>query len=438
MKSFTEQYADKLIAPEEALFFVPDGSNLILSMGVAQPPALIRGLAAALAEADRRPMPIYYMHGSKALSDHLLVKGMVGKIIPRPLFLSSNDRAGIKHFTDPHTVEFVPAAFHQVGRLLTEQIEPDCFMATVSPMDKHGYFSLGTNPDYGASVIRKAKKVVVEVNRHMPRTFGECLVHISEVHGIVENDEPLAEIPDHEITETDLAIAKTIIDFINDGDTLQVGVGGIPNAVLHGLSNHNDLGLHSELFSPAMVDLIKAGVMNGKRKYWMQHRHVFTLALGNRECYDFLDDNPSVLGYPASWVNNPAIISKNPNMVSINAAIEVDLTGQINAEQINGTPFSGVGGQLDFVRGAYASKGGRSFIALHATAKNHTMSKIVPQLMGGAVTDTRMDTQYVVTEYGCVNLKGMSLRERARSLISIAHPTFRASLEEQGRALGLL
>ena len=438
MKTFAEQYHEKLIDPNEALDFVPDGGNLILAMGVAQPPALIKGLAHALGEATRRPMPIYYMHGSEVLSEHLLVKDMVDKIIPRPLFLSNHDRAGIKHFANPHTVEFVPAAFHQVGRILTEHIDPDCFMATVSPMDKHGYFSLGTNPDYGASVVRKARKVVFEVNPQMPRTFGECIVHISEVDGIVENDVALAEIADHKITPTDLAIAQTVVEHINDGDTLQMGVGGIPNAVLGLLKNHNDLGLHSELFSPAMVDLIKRGVMNGRRKYWMQHRHVFTLALGNRELYDFLDDNPSVLGYPASWVNNPTIIQKNPNMVSVNAAIEIDLTGQINAEQIDGSPFSGTGGQLDFVRGAYASRGGRSFITLQSTAKNQSLSRIVPQLKGGAVTDTRMDTQYVVTEFGCVNLKGVSLRDRARSLIGIAHPSFQAQLEEQARAAGLL
>lgn len=438
MKSVEQQYREKQIAPEEALFFVPDGGNLILAMGVAMPPGLIAGVARALLETDRRPMPVYYMHGSRALADTLLIKEMVGKIIPRPLFLSNHDRDGIKHFTDPHTVEFVPAAFHQVGRLLTEQIEPDCFMATVSPMDKHGYFSLGTNPDYGASVIRKAKNVVVEVNEHMPRTFGECNVHISEVHGIIENNEPLAEIPFHEPTETDLTIASTIAQYINDGDTLQMGIGGVPNSVLGLLKNHNDLGLHSELFSPAMVDLIKRGVINGRRKYWMQHKHVFTLALGNRELYEFMDDNPAVLGYPASWVNNPSIIRKNPNVVSVNAAIEVDLTGQINAEQIDGSPFSGTGGQLDFVRGAYASKGGRSFIALTATAKHQTLSRIVPQLKGGAVTDPRMDTQYVVTEYGCVDLKGLSLRQRAKALISIAHPSFRAELEDKGRALGLL
>lgn len=269
MQSFQGQYRDKCIAPEEGLSFVPEGGNLILAMGVAQPPGLIAGLAQALSSSYRPALPVYYMHGSQAFSEQLLVPSLVGKIIPRPLFLSKHDRDGSHHFADPHTLEFVPAAFHQVGRLLTEQISPDCFMTTVSPMDRHDYFSLGTNPDYGASVVRKASKVVVEVNPQMPRTFGECSVHISEVHGIIENDQPLAEVPVHAPNATDLTIASHILEHINDGDTLQMGVGGVPNAVLSQLYEHNDLGLHSELFSPAMVDLIKRGVINGRRKYWM-------------------------------------------------------------------------------------------------------------------------------------------------------------------------
>lgn len=217
-----------------------------------------------------------------------------------------------------------------------------------------------------------------------------------------------------------------------------MGVGGVPNAVLGFLSNHQNMGLHSELFSPAMVDLIKSGVINGRVKSWLQHRHVFTLALGDKAMYDFMDDNPSILGYPASWVNNPSIIRKNNNMVSVNGAIEIDLTGQINAEHLGGQPFSGTGGQLDFVRGAYASSGGRSFIALHSTAKQGTLSRIVPQLSGGTVTDTRMDTHYVVTEHGCVNLKGLSLPQRAKALISIAHPKFQQELEQQALVSGLI
>jgi itaconate CoA-transferase len=378
------------------------------------------------------------MHGSEVLSESLLIPELAGKVCPRPLFMSSYDRAALKRLPNRSLMEFVPATFHQVGRLLTEQIEPHCFMVTVSPMDKHGYFSLGTNADYGASVIRKAHNVIVEVNENMPRTFGECSVHISEVDAVVEYHTPLTEMPPHPPSSTDIKIARLIADRINDGDTLQMGVGGVPSAVLGFLKDHKNLGLHSELFCPAMVELIQAGVINGKHKTWMQHKHIFTLALGDKAMYDFMDDNPSIVGYPASWVNNPSIIQKNNNMVSVNAAIEVDLSGQINAEQLAGQPFSGTGGQLDFVRGAYASKGGRSFIALNSTAKKGSISRIVLRLEGGAVTDTRMDTQFVVTEYGCVDLKGLSLPQRAQALISIAHPDFREALVQQAIEQGLM
>jgi len=430
-------YQQKLIVSEQIADFLANDQNLILGMGVAMPPELIRGVSTALYSDQLKRLNLYYMHGSEVLSQTLLQPELADKVRARSLFMSSHDRAAFKQLAIPALVEFVPATFHQVGRLLTEQVEPHCFMVTVSPMDKHGYFSLGTNADYGASVIRKADKVIVEVNENMPRTFGECSVHISEVDGIIEHHTPLSEMPAHPPSTTDIKIARIIAERINDGDTLQMGVGGVPSAVLGFLKGHKNLGLHSELFCPAMVELIQTGVINGKHKSWMQHKHIFTLALGDKSMYDFMDDNPSIVGYPASWVNNPSIIQKNNNMVSVNAAIEVDLSGQINAEQISGQPFSGTGGQLDFVRGAYASKGGRSFIALNSTAKRGSISRIVPRLEGGAVTDTRMDTQFVVTEYGCVDLKGLSLPQRAKALIAIAHPDFREDLKQQALALGL-
>ncbi|CCK75798.1 acetyl-CoA hydrolase/transferase [Oleispira antarctica RB-8] len=431
-------YQQKLTSPENACAVLRDKQNLILGMGVAMPPRLVEAVANIIKGDDFSVLNIYYMHGSQVLSETLLKPELSHKICPRPLFMSSHDRAALKCLPNRSLMEFVPATFHQVGRLLTEQIEPHCFMVTVSPMDKHGYFSLGTNADYGASVIRKAHHVVVEVNDNMPRTFGECSVHISEVDAIIEYHTPLTEIPSHPPSDIDIKIAHLIADRINDGDTLQMGVGGVPSAVLSLLKNHKDLGLHSELFCPAMVDLIRTGVINGKKKSWMQHKHIFTLALGDKAMYDFMDDNPSIVGYPASWVNNPSIIQKNHNMVSVNAAIEVDLSGQINAEQIAGQTFSGTGGQLDFVRGAYSSRGGRSFIALNATAKKGAVSRIVLRLDGGAVTDTRMDTHFVVTEYGCVDLKGLSLPQRAKALIGIAHPDFREALTQQAMESGCI
>ena len=441
MSCWSDLYQEKCLSPEQAALKAADCTNLILGMGVAMPPRLIEATAAALKNDTLPHLNVYYMHGSEALEKNLLVPELHDKLTPRSLFLSGHDRKAIKNNAAVgfgHWIEFVPAAFHQVGRLLTENIEPDCFMVTVSPMDKHGYFSLGTNADYGATVIRKAKKVIVEVNRFMPRTFGECSVHISEIDALVEADVPLSEVPDFEASDLDIRIARQVAERIQDGDTLQMGVGGVPNAVLGMLEHHQNLGLHSELFSPAMVKLIQQGALNGRLKQVMQHKHVFTLALGDRAMFDFMDDNPSIVGYPASWVNNPAVIRQNPNMVSVNAAIEVDITGQINAEQIKGAPFSGTGGQLDFVRGAYGSHGGRSFVALHSTAKHDTLSRIVPELTGGTVTDTRMDAHHIVTEYGCVELKGLSLQQRVRALIGIAHPQFRDELMQQAQALGYL
>jgi itaconate CoA-transferase len=436
--NIVDAYQAKRRTPAEAALLISGSKNLILGMGLAMPPALMAAVADALRNDLIEPLNLYYMHGTAELQQSLLSPDLRHKVHPRPLFLSSHDRTTVRRQELAGWIEFVPANFHQVGRLLTEHISPDCFVVTVSPMDRHGYFSLGTNADYGASVIRKAKQVILEVNRHMPRTFGECLVHISEVAAVVEHNTPLGEVSTHAPTPADYAIAQRIAERIDDADTLQIGIGGVPNAVLDLLHNHKDLGLHTELFSPAMVKLIESGVINGSRKTWMQHKHVFTLALGNKAMFDFMDDNPSIVGYPASWVNNPAIIRKNRNMVSVNSALEVDLTGQINAEELDGLPFSGTGGQLDFVRGAYSAPNGRSFIALHATAKQGTQSRIVARLTGSTVTDTRMDTQFVVTEHGCVNLKGLSLQQRARSLIDLASPEFRARLEQQAQALGLL
>lgn len=429
-------YLKRKLSAHEAVETISGCRNLILGMSAAQPPALMAATADALRDRLIGPLNVYYLHGTEHLQQTLLAPDLIDLVTPRPLFLSHSDRAAIAQSNSTNWIEFVPAMLHQAGRLLTEHIDPECFFVTVSPMDRHGYFSLGTNADYGASVIRKARKVIVEVNRYMPRTFGECSVHISEIDHIVEHDQPLVEAIPKAPTEVDRKIAQQIIERIEDGDTLQIGVGGVPNAVLSGLKQHKDLGLHSELFSPAMVPLIQAGILNGRRKTWMQHKHIFTFALGDRALYEFLDDNPAIVGYPASWVNNPDIIRLNDNMVSVNSALEIDLTGQINSEQIGDRPFSGTGGQLDFVRGAYAARNGRSFIALRSTAQSGSVSRIVPRLLSGAVTDPRNDVQFVVTEYGCVNLKGLSIPQRAKALIQLACPEFREQLEREATSLG--
>lgn len=433
--------AQKTLTPEAAADSLEDGSTLVLGMGVAMPPAFMAALAERARERRRLSrLGVYYMHGSQATAETILKPELMDVLKLHVLFMSGHDRAfaqeGLKR--GEVWIDFVPSMFHQVGRLLTEQIEPDTFVTTVSPMDRSGHFSLGTNPDYAAELVRKARRVIVEVNSHMPRTFGENLLHISQVDAVIEHDAPLMELPSHAPGPEDIAIGKAIAGLIPDEATLQMGVGGVPEAVMAELRGHKRLGLHSELLSPPMIDLMRRGVITGEAKTIMRYKHVFTLALGNADMYDFMDDNPSIVGYPATWVNNPAVIRKNRNMISVNAALQVDLTGQVNSEALNGQQFSGTGGQLDFVRGAYLAPKGKSFIALHSTAKNGTVSRIVPQLANTTITDPRVDTQYIVTEYGMADMKGKSLSERAGTLIAIAHPDFRDSLAAEAKAIGLV
>ena len=440
MSLYNELYDAKKTSAHDAVASIADRSNLILGMSAAMPPAIMEAVASRAKQGWFTNLNVYYMHASEAAIESLFVPELMDVIKPHPLFMSGHDRHLAKqgYAQGQEWVHFVPCLFHQAGRLLTESISPDCFVVTVSKMDKAGYFSLGTNPDYGATVVRKAKRIIVEVNENMPRTFGECLLHISDVDMIVENSPPLMETIIGGGGIEDEKIGHFIAERIPDGATLQMGIGAVPNSVMGQLQSHKDLGLHSELFSPPMVDLIKRGVLNGRRKTLLPYKHVYTLALGDREMFDFMDDNPSIVGYPVAYVNNPSVIRKNENMISVNAAIEVDFTGQVNSESIGGHQFSGTGGQLDFVRGAYASPGGKSFIALHSTAKKGTVSRITATIKGGAITDPRQDVQYVVTEYGVADLKGRSLQERARALIDIAHPDFREELSKEARDMGMM
>ncbi|MBO6782848.1 MAG: acetyl-CoA hydrolase/transferase family protein [Alphaproteobacteria bacterium] len=433
-------YAAKRVTAEDAAASIANDSNLILGMAVAMPPAFMAALAERALQRDGlTDLDIYYMHASDAAAETILRPELMGVLHPHPLFMSRHDREldAAGRAQGKTWVHFVPCMFHQAGRLLTEGISPDCFVTTVSPMDRSGHFSLGTNADYGATLARSASRMIVEVNPNMPRTFGESLLHVRNVDMIVEHEAPLMEFGPAKPNTADVEIAARVAAEIPDRATIQMGVGGVPEAVMSQLRDHSDLGLHSELLSPPMTDLVRAGVITGAAKTLMPHKHVFTLSLGNREMYDFIDDNPSFVGYPAAWVNNPAVIRKNRDLVSVNGAIQIDLTGQINSESVGGHQFSGTGGQLDFVRGAYNAPGGKSLIALRSTAKDGTISRVVPQLNNAAVTDPRMDTHIVVTEFGSVDLKGMSLDARAKALIGLAHPDFRDELAAAERRMGI-
>jgi itaconate CoA-transferase len=322
---------------------------------------------------------------------------------------------------------------------MREHMQIEIAMTTVSPMDKYGYFTFGAINDYNAAAARACKTMVVEMNENMPRVYGDTLLHISEVDIIVENHVPLLEIHPAAPGPEDETIGRNIAEMVPDGATIALGIGSIPNAIGGYLAGHKDLGIHSGVFAPVMVHLIEKGVVNGRKKTLNPRKHVFVVAQGTRHLYDFIHDNPGMESHPASYTEDPAVIARNDNMMAVNTVIELDLTGQCNAEHMAGSQFSGTGGQLDFVRGAYNSKGGKSIQAFTSTARKGTVSRIVPHLKSGTVVSIpRMDVQYLVSEYGSINLKGKSTRDRALGIISLAHPDFRDGLLRAAEDMYLL
>ena len=425
-------YEKKLTTPEKAIGGIKNGSSLSFGMAAGQPPGLLTAIASRIRSGSLEDIRIYYKLAMKHAAETVLADDVLHAVHPCPLFMTDVDRRirDMQMRSGKKVLSYVPSYFYQTPRLFTEFIPIDTFVITVSPMDKAGYFSLGTNNDYASAVIRSCGTSIVEVNENMPRVFGDSLVHVSEVDKIVENHVPLLEPAEHPSLPEDEAIGKAVAELIPDGATIQLGIGGIPNAVCRYLGDHRDLGIHTELLTAGMADLIESGVANGRQKTLHRWKHVFTVALGTRRLYELMHDNPSMESYPASHVNHPAVIAKNTNMVSVNSAIEIDLYGQVSAESMQWHEFSGTGGALDFMRGAFDSPGGKSVLALYSTAHNGAVSRIVPRITS-LVTDPRMDTEYVVTEYGAANLKGKSTRERALSLIGIAHPKFRDALAEE-------
>jgi len=424
-----EAYKSRIRTAAEAVQGLESGMHMAMGMATAEPPALLAAIGDMAASGSVDDLKLWYFHSMDHAGETVLRPDLLGRIRPRCMFLSSVDRKLLraKQPGEKSPLEFVPVAFSDSPRLFEQDVPLDLFVTTVSPMDKHGWFTFGTSNDYSTTAARSAKKLVVEVNPNMPRVFGASLLHVSEIDAIVENSAPLTEDQPPEPSVIDTKVAAIIADMIDDRACLQMGIGALPGAVCALLHDRKDLGIHTELMTPALTDLIHCGAVTNQAKTTYRGRSVFTFAMGDRAFYDFLDDNPAFHSAPVNIVNDPRHIAKNRNVVSVNATLQIDLGGACNSEHMMGRQYSGSGGQLDFVRGATASKGGKSIIACRSTARNGSVSRIVPRL-DGPVTTPRNDTHIVVTEYGSADLKGKSLHQRADALIGLAHPKFRDEL----------
>jgi itaconate CoA-transferase len=425
MNIYLEEYHRKLTSPEKAVQRIRNGDNVVHGVTFAEPPALLHAIAKRARVGDLPKVFIYSFNPQQHAAESYLALDIQDAIFARSWFLGPSARK----LAAVGLVQFIPSYLHQVPKFLRENMTVDVCVTTVSPMDKAGFFSFGTANDLTSTAASLAKTLIVEVNRNMPRVFGNSMAHISEVDAVVENHVPLMQQPPPEAKEQDAVIGRLISEIVPDNAVLQLGIGTLPNAICPFLENHKDLGVHSELFGPGMKDLIVKGVITGRKKTLHPRKHVFSVAYGGDDTFAFMDDNPSMASYPSDYVMDPKIIAQNDNMVSVNSIIQVDLTGQCNAEYLSGKMYSGTGGQLDFVRGAYAAKNGKSILTFYSTAMSGKVSRVVPFLdKNAAVTTPRMDVQYLCTEYGLVNLKNKSEGERALAIIDLAHPDFREDL----------
>jgi acyl-CoA hydrolase len=336
-------------------------------------------------------------------------------------------------------VSFIPNNLHNAGREKIQAEPINVFVGTATPPDSHGFMSLSLCLVYEKDMIENADLVVLEINENFPRTFGDTQVHVDDVDLLVQNNAPLLTVPAVQATDVEQHIGENIAQLIDDGATLQIGIGGIPNAIMKFLSGKKHLGIHTEMITDGIVDLVKAGVIDNTQKTLHKGKIVGTFAMGGEALYEFIDENVGVELLRGSYVNDPYVVAQNDQMVSINTSLQVDLTGQVCSESIGYRHYTGTGGQLDMHRGATLSRGGKGIIAMRSSVKNDEISTIVPMLSPGSfVSVPRQDTDYVVTEYGVVHLKGKSVRERALALIAIAHPKFRESLSLEAKKLGVL
>jgi len=417
-----DEYDCKRTTADEALSVVRSGNSIWIQPNCSVPDSLVGALLRRGPEL--RDVQIVQM---LTFGDADYVRPEYeGHFRVNSLFTGANVRGAVQE----GRADYTPIFLSEIEDLLISGAIPlDVVLLSVSPPDEHGFMSLGTGVDCTLTACRCGRRVIAEVNRHVPRTHGDAFLHVSEVSAVVENDHPLREVPSAAPSEVHHRIAAHVASLIPDGATLQTGIGGIPDAVLSCLDHHKDLGIHTEMFSDGVIPLIEAGVINGRRKTLHRGKLVAGFVIATRRTFDYIHDNPLFEFHPIRYTNDPFVIAQNDSMVAINSALQVDLTGQVCADSIGTRTYSGFGGQVDFIRGAARSKGGKPIIAMPATAKDGTVSRIAPVLDPGAgVVTSRADVHYVVTEYGIAYLHGKTLRQRAEALIAIAEPKFRDAL----------
>ena len=429
--SVQQQYQQKLRSVDDALKLVQDGDFIMVPTGAGEPPNLID----TLSEQRRR------FHGVNI--------GQVLSIKKRGYF-DRETAENVRHFAlflgpaarfggQERWMDLVPNHFAEIPMLIERDfIRSDMVMSLAAPMDEHGYFSLGLAADYTMAAIAKARNVVLEVNPNVPYTHGNCMIHISQVSALVESNDPLLEVGMPKIGPVQEAIGKYVADLIPNGATLQIGYGGIPDAVVMQLEHKHDLGIHTEMIGDGLLRLIESGSVTNEHKKLHKGKTIATFALGSRRLYDYMHRNPAFELHPVDITNDPFLAAQNDNLHSINASLQVDFLGQCCSESMGTLPFSSTGGQTDFVRAANRSKGGKSFLVVASTAREDTISRIQPVLSPGAhVTVTKNDVGYIVTEYGVAQLRGKSAKQRAQELVAISHPKFRDELRFEAKRMGL-
>jgi acyl-CoA hydrolase len=427
-----ENYRSKIKTAAEAVRAIRSGDRVLLHQGCAEPEALVEAMLARA--GDLRDIEVFHM--ATMGSAEYTRPEYQGHFRHCAMFIGANVREAVQS----GRADYAPIFLHEIEALFRSGAIPiDVALVQCTPPDDYGYMSLGVGVDVTLTGAHCARHLIVEVNDQMPRTLGDSFLHVSKPDSIVEVSHPLAEYKKCEITSLHHTIAAHVAKLIPDGATIQTGIGGIPEAVLLALRDHKNLGVHTEMFSDEIIELIQLGVINNERKTIHPNKVISGFVLGTRKLFDFIHNNPIFEFHPTSYTNDPFIIAQNERMVAINSAIEVDLTGQVCADSIGNLPYSGIGGQVDFIRGAARSKGGVPIIALASTARRGEISRIVATLKPGAgVVTSRGDVHYVVTEYGVAYLHGKTLRQRAAALIEIAHPDFRDELTEAARGLGYL